>query len=155
MQASAGHLSRRKVPDRRRHATPFISRYTFWGGRRKYTRRGIDRKSHLFVDVYSARIWILLLSLISLSTVDAHFTLLLTHERLAVELNPVMAYYLGKGSSKFLLGKLFLTIVSIIVFCICKNIILARIGVVIAVLAYLGVVIYELNILYSCHVLFQ
>ena len=65
----------RNSPDRRTSPTPIISRYTFFGGKRMTVRRGGDKKKHLFVDIYSARLLIAILLILGLSCVDALLTL--------------------------------------------------------------------------------
>jgi hypothetical protein len=52
---------RRTISDRRKQPTPFVSRYTFVGGRRKTFRRKEDRKKHNYIDLYSSSLLITIL----------------------------------------------------------------------------------------------
>ena len=59
---------KRSFTDRRKRPTPFVSRYTFWGGRRKLIRREEDKRKHNFVDLYSPSLLIILLVVLILTS---------------------------------------------------------------------------------------
>ena len=148
MENSASDTENRIIPDRRKRPTPFISRYSFLGGRRKIIRREEDKKQYVFVDLYSTRLFIILIILSTLSIADSYFTLSLIQENLAVEMNPLMAFFLDQGSTPFVLSKFLFTTIPLFVLCICKNRPITRVLVVLTVCLYLVVIMHELNLTY-------
>lgn len=82
--------------------------------RRKHLRRKNDRNSLYFVDEYNPRLVFPILLILLLSMLDAFFTLVLI-ERGAVEVNPLMAFYLGIGPGVFLTVKYVLTCLSLFI----------------------------------------
>jgi len=137
---SRNHLDRRKRP------TPIISKFTVSGGRRKLVRRDYDKKTHLFVDLYSTRLFIAVLGLLLLSGFDAYMTLTLIYQGSVYEANPLMAYFLNYGIFHFTIAKLVITIASICVLCLFKNVRLTRIGLPVALKIYVLIVAYEFYI---------
>jgi hypothetical protein len=138
----------RVCADRRRDPTPIFSRYTFWGGNRKTIRRGADEKKHLFVDIYSARLFIAVLSLICLSCLDGFLTLLLIEEGSVIEANPIMAYFLGYGAIPFTLFKFNITALALTVMVLFKNVRITKYCLPLIISVYIAIIIYELY-LYS------
>ena len=134
----------REVPDRRRAPTPIIGRYTLWGGRRRKTRRHGDKKDHIIVDLYSTRLLVAVLFLLSLSCLDAFLTLELINKGVVYESNPVMAFFLDKGIIQFSLIKFTITSLSLIVMCLFKNVNITRICLPVIINIYLIIVVYEL-----------
>ena len=128
-----------------------ISRYTFYGGRRKDIRREEDKKRHRYVDIYSPRLFSLLLSILTVSCVDAYLTLLMLENKIVTEGNPVMAFYMGFGTLPFLAIKYSLTAKPVVILCIMKNSFITKIGLLSAMVIYLAVVLYELHIVYRLH----
>jgi hypothetical protein len=139
----------RTLTDRRNSPTPIISKYTFSGGRRKTIRRKSDKKTHIFVDVYSTRLLIAVLSLLALSSLDACLTLALIEKGTVVEANPVMAFLLDYGVLPFSLIKFVITAMALIVLCLLKNVRITRIGLPVAIKIYLAVIIYEIYLYMS------
>lgn len=137
----------RIIDDRRRQSTPFLSRQTICGGRRKTIRREEDKEKHIFLDNYSLRLFITLLLLLILSISDAFLTLTLVKTHGATELNPIMAFYLEYGSITFFLQKFLFTSVAIFIFCVFNHFAVVRISLALAIILYLGIVYYELSIL--------
>ena len=138
---------RRISPDRRQRPTPFISRYTFLGGQRRAIRRKEDLKKNYFVDIYSTKLLVIILSILILSLFDSCLTLSLIKENLAIEANPIMASYLDFGELSFLAGKFMITTVSVIILCICKNFPFIRFFLASALIVYMAIVAYELSII--------
>jgi hypothetical protein len=138
---------RRSIDDRRKQSTPFLSRQTIFGGRRKTIRRKEDKRKHIFLDNYGLLLFITLLLLLILSISDAYLTLTLVNAYNATELNPIMAYYLEYGSITFFLEKFLFTSVAVFIFCIFNNFAVARISLALAIIIYLGVVHYEISIM--------
>jgi hypothetical protein len=148
MQNTAGETAKRRIPDRRKRPTPFISRYSFIGGRRKTIRREADEKNYVFVDLYSNRLFIILMILSTFSIADSYFTLTLIKGNLAVEINPIMAFFLEQGSTPFVLSKFLFTTIPLFVLCVCKNRPIARVLVICTVCLYLFIIMHELNLMY-------
>ena len=107
------NLDRRTGRDRRNRSKfnvikPLIS------GKREQARRLSDRSVIVYFDRYSsASLWFVVAILI-LSVVDAFLTMVLIRNG-AVELNPIMAYYLNIGPQAFLAVKYALTSLSVFI----------------------------------------
>jgi hypothetical protein len=134
----------RTLKDRRNCPTPVISKYTLCGGRRKKIRRACDKKTHIFVDLYSTRLLAVVLLLLALSCIDAWLTLALLEKGAVVEANPFMAFFLNYGILPFSLIKFVITAIALIVLCVLKNVRITRISLPIAIKIYLAVIIYEI-----------
>jgi hypothetical protein len=107
------NLDRRSGKDRRNRSTfdvikPLIS------GNRELARRSNDRNRIVYFDRYSlSSLWFIITILI-LSVLDAFLTVILIRSG-AVELNPVMAYYLNIGPQTFMIVKYALTSLSVFI----------------------------------------
>jgi type IV secretory pathway TrbL component len=100
-------IERRSGKDRRKTRLGGIRRL-FSSGRRRHLRRAEDRRKLAVLDQYSPKLFAVIVAILILSLVDAVLTLvLLSHG--AVELNPVMAFFLSKSDSVFLFAKYLLT----------------------------------------------
>ena len=137
----------RIIDDRRKQSTPFLSRQTIYGGRRKTIRREEDKGKNIFLDNYSLRLFITLLLLLILSISDAYLTLTLVKTCSATELNPIMAFYLELGSITFFVQKFLFTSVAVLILCVFNHFAVARISLTLAIILYFGIVYYELSIL--------
>jgi Domain of unknown function (DUF5658) len=108
-----GTRERRSGKDRRRGGFPSF-RDLLTHRRRRQLRRTDDRRKIVLFDHYGASIVFMVIAILLLSIVDAVLTLfLLSHG--AVELNPVMAYFLHIGTAAFLLVKYGMTAVSVMI----------------------------------------
>lgn len=139
--------NRRITGDRRKQSTLFLSRQTICGGRRKNIRRKGDRGKLIFLDNYGPRLFITLLLLLILSISDAYLTLILIKTCGATELNPIMAFYLEKGSITFFLQKFLFTSLAVFIFCLFNHSVVVKISLALAIILYLGIVYYEVSIL--------
>lgn len=104
-------IERRSGKDRRQMSMAGIARL-FFNGRRQNLRRADDRRKLALMDRYSSRIFAVIVVILFLSLFDAVLTLVLISHG-AVELNPVMAYFLSKGDMVFLVTKYLLTAMSV------------------------------------------
>ena len=112
--------SRRTGPtDRRSRPTPAISRYLF-RGRRRRARRSTEAGGGYYVDHPGLKALAAAGVLLTLTLLDAAFTLRLI-EGGATEENPLMAHALSRSVAAFLLTKCLLTIPSIGVLLVHKN----------------------------------
>ncbi len=106
-------------------------------------RRTEDKKSHLFVDLYSTRLLAAVILLLLLSSLDAYLTLSLIYKGRVIEANPIMAYFLDYGILPFTFVKITITSTALIVLCLFKNVNLTRISVPLTIKIYLAVIAYE------------
>ena len=117
-------FERRSGVDRRKSTLPILSKY-WLTGRRTTPRRAEDRKRAHFMDRHGPKTFAAILSIVMLSVLDAMFTLDLI-DRGAVELNPVMAYYLGHGPLIFFGVKFMLTWATIMLIFLNKDVYLFK-----------------------------
>jgi hypothetical protein len=132
---ASGAGDRRSGGDRRRRRMSDL-RWLFRMGRRRGVRRGSDRLGLHFMDYYSPRIFYVLVLVLLLSVADAFLTLWLMDNG-AVELNPVMAYFLAVGDDAFLAAKYFLTSLSVIIAVVLHYAFLRHFGVHLKLLLHL------------------
>lgn len=129
--------------DRRKCPTPIISKYTFYGGRRKCIRRENEKKVFIYVDLYSTRLLIAIMAILFLNFLDAYLTLELIRNGHAVEANPIMAFILEYGTTPFTVIKFVITAACLIILCLFKNVKVTRMCLPVAIKMYLLVVAYE------------
>jgi hypothetical protein len=142
--AEGGPRVGRQSFDRRKQATPRFSRFTLFGGRRRGPRRERERGGS-FVDLYSKRLWALLLWVAAMNLADSYFTLVHLQAG-GVELNPVADALLRTGRIGFVLSKSVLIGLALVVLCVHKNFVMARIGLVASAAIYTALVIYHLSL---------
>lgn len=147
MTSSYDIVGRRTCPDRRGRLTPMISSYVFFRGQRKSIRRKGDREKIFFVDIYNTELFISLLTLVILNIIDGYLTLELIHANAVTEANPIMAFYLDIGTGSFFAAKFLFTTVSVVIFCLCKNFVATKIGLLSSLILYALIVMYEITIM--------
>lgn len=140
---------KRVLVDRRKRPTPMFSRYTFWGGRRKVIRREEDKTVHIFVDRYSRRLLLVILTLLLLNYADAYLTLYLINLGIVVEANPIMNFFLQYGVTHFILAKFLVTLFAIPILVLLKNLLLVRVLIFVLVIGYFSLISYQLYIFFS------
>ena len=113
------NIERRSGNVRRKNGHRIINKYLLTG-RRGLPRRKEDRQSPQVIDRYSARLLAIITGILSLSILDAFFTLILI-ESGAKELNPILAYFLGVSPWHFIWTKYLLTSMSVIIVLLCKD----------------------------------
>lgn len=101
-----GIIENRSVKDRRRFTWRTVL-YGFFRSRRRGPRRASDAEP-LYTDYHHPWLFFLAVGIMVMSCIDAFFTLALL-EHGAVEVNPVMAVAIGKGTQTFALSKMLLT----------------------------------------------
>lgn len=138
-----GGENSRLILDRRKCPTPIISKYTFYGGRRKSVRREREKKVFIYVDLYSTRLLIAVMSVLLLSCLDAYLTLELIGKGHVVEANPIMAFFLNYGTTPFTVVKFTITAFCLIILCLFKNVKVTRICLPFAIKMYILVIAYE------------
>ena len=105
--------------DRRKARVSIFSRH-WLTGRRKAVRREPDRQKSYQIDTYGPKTLAAILIIITLSILDALFTLFLISHG-ATEVNPIMAYFLDMGPSVFIAAKYVLTAVCLILILAIRN----------------------------------
>lgn len=131
-------------PDRRRQATPRLSRYSFLGGRRASVRRDEERASS-FVDLYGTRLWVLVLWVALMNVADSFFTLVHLQNG-GIEANPVAAMLLTTGRSGFVLWKCALICLALVILTVHKNFPIARLGLRLSAAVYTLLCAYHLTL---------
>jgi hypothetical protein len=143
---SIGEGGARLLQDRRRRPTPAISRYTFFGGRRKSFRRVTDGPG--YTDRYPRSLLLLLCGILVLSIADALCTLLVIHHHGGSEANPMMQWALSCGILPFLTTKLVLTSGGVLILCLHYHFPMVRFVIGLSLAAYVLVSVYHLYLLY-------
>jgi hypothetical protein len=117
-------IERRLDRDRRQNHLPLF-KFIFLKGKRQTFRRREDRKRVIVLDQYRPTLLISILIVLSLSLLDAVLTLMLL-EQGAVEMNPVMRYYLTLGHQAFVIFKYGLTALALVIIVLIDAIISSR-----------------------------
>ncbi len=141
---------RRSGLERRQDHIPFF-KFLFSSGKRKKLRRTEDSRKITVFDVYHPNLLFSILTVLVLSLLDATLTLILI-ERGAVELNPVMKYYLTLGPTTFVMVKYGITALALLIILLIHAIISTRYRIGALMLPFCGmvfgsVVIWELYLL--------
>jgi hypothetical protein len=123
----------------------------FFSGKRQKLRRSEDSEQITVFDYYQPRLLIIILIVLSLSLLDAALTLMLL-EKGAVELNPVMQYYITLGPVIFVMVKYSITALALLIILVLHAIISARYRIGSLMLPFCGlafgaVVVWELFLL--------
>ena len=148
---SINKTNKRIYSDRRKRPTSLLTKYAFLCGKRQGVRRITDKKKHMFVDVYSPLLFIVILSILLLSFVDIYLTLALIDKGVIAEANPSMAFHLEKGTLPFILNKFFITSISLIILCLFKENYIARFGLSFSIIVYISVITYQFYLIYTHH----
>jgi hypothetical protein len=144
------HENRRFGPDRRKHS--------FWQAlycrrrRRKNTGRR-DEDTIGYVDFYDRKTWLVAISLLALSILDALFTAREVASGIAKEANPIMNLMLTKGGIYTFFGvKAAMTTLPLGLLVLHQEWRLARITVRICLGCYALIFLYHLYLLFGCSV---
>ena len=90
--------------ERRQRPTPMVSRFTFFGGKRKQSRS--PEESHdTYVDVYDSRLVVLVLVFFALTIFDAIATVYYIDHARGTEANPIADWMLRQGRPFFVMAK--------------------------------------------------
>ena len=90
--------------ERRKRRTPMVSRYTFFGGRRRDFLSEDDARD-AYVDVYDRRLAMLVLVFFALTMFDAIATVYYIDHAHGSEANPIADWMLRQGRPYFVLAK--------------------------------------------------
>ena len=129
-------------------------RSLLFGGKRETIRRYEDRQRAFLLDQYHQSLFGVIVIILLLSVVDAILTLFLINHG-AIEVNPIMAFYLDFGPYTFLSVKYGLTSVGLLILLVFKNIYLRSMRVetgtflYVILAAFLGVVSWQIFLIHS------
>ncbi len=113
MESQREMTERRGRQDRRKSRLPAL-KSLFGNRRRRQVRRQSDRRGLVLLDHYGGSVIVPAFAVLGLSLADALLTLfLLSHG--AMELNPVMDFFLRLGPTPFLLAKYSITAFSVLI----------------------------------------
>jgi Domain of unknown function (DUF5658) len=149
----SGLIERRSGKDRRKTGRPSM-RFFLRGGRRENIRRQEDMNGLFCVDRYSQTLFGSIVIILFLCVADALLTLILTGQG-AVEINPVMAYYLNIGPYAFLAVKYLLTCLAVFILLICQNIFLRAFRIYtrslfyVIIAAFITVIVWQFYLIYK------
>ena len=115
---SLEHKQRCRFDRRKARVSIFCSHWLT--GRRKTVRREPDRQKSYQIDTFGPKTLAAILIIITLSILDALFTLFLISQG-ATEVNPIMAYFLDMGPSVFIAAKYVLTAACLILILAIRN----------------------------------
>ncbi len=136
---------------RQKEGTPGI-RYLFFG-RRKEVRRLDDHRKNFFLDLFSLKVFSIIIAVLLLSVTDATLTLYLIRNG-AAEINPIMGHFLKYGPLPFFAAKYLLTTSSMILLLIHKDVHLFRTTIrakflfIIFFVVFASVVLWELYLIF-------
>lgn len=135
-------------PDRRQRPTPRLSRYSFFGGRRRGLRRAEEIEGS-FVDLYDRPLMAVVTWVAALNLADCYFTLVHLQAG-GFEVNPFADVLLQTGRVGFVALKGGLIAFALVILTIHKNFWLARVGIWGAAGVYTALTLYHLS-LYRTH----
>ncbi len=138
-------LSTRSGKDRRTKSG-FNIRSLLFGGKREKIRRQEDKRRIFYIDHYSPKLFIIIVSILFLCALDALLTLSLLH-RGAYEVNPLMSFFLEFGPYTFFVSKYLLTIIPVICLLMFMIKISTRSVLHIMAVFYIAVVAWELYLI--------
>jgi hypothetical protein len=128
--------------DRRANSTPRLSRYSFFGGRRRAPRRTAELEGS-FVDLYRPSLLVAILWIALMNTADSFFTIVHLQNG-GQEVNPIAGALLTTGRLPFVILKSAVISLALLVLCLHKNFNLARLGLWTAAVAYTCLLGYHL-----------
>ena len=106
----------RTVKDRRKQPTPAISRFTLWGRRKTFRRKG-DQERGGYVDHYHSGLLIPLTLALGLTVLDAFFTMMILNDG-GWEINPVVRSVIQLYGERFWIWKFVIVSTSLTLLCI-------------------------------------
>ena len=121
-------MERRQLKDRRKKATPLMSRYSFFGGRRKQARRAEDRGDGYYVDRYGAVAFVLFIVVVALNAVDALLAFIMLHVLGDVE-NLVIRAIRDMGGGTFIVAVFLIGSLCALLLFLHKNFWVARVAI--------------------------
>lgn len=121
-------MSNRRSGLERRKSSSLNFRSLIYGGNRIQIRRQEDRERIFFVDQYSPKLFIAIVSVLFLCVIDALLTLFLIGHG-AYETNPILAYLIDVGPYTFFIAKYALTIIATLGLFLLRGIVIQKLNV--------------------------
>jgi len=134
-------VDRRILKDRRKQATPALSRYILVGERRTL-RRKKDQVAGGYVDRYSPTLFIFMILIVGLNVLDAFQTILLL-DLGGWEVNPIVHSAMQLFGDNFWIWKFFIASASVVVLCLHSKFRKAKPIIVFATILYIVIVFYH------------
>ena len=121
-------MERRQLKDRRKKATPMMSRYSFSGGRRREARRSEDRRDGYYVDRYGSVAFVLFIVVVALNAADALLAFVMLHALGDID-NPLIAFIRQMGGETFIVGVFLVGSLCALLLFLHKNFWVARVAI--------------------------
>jgi len=137
---------RRIINDRRKKSTPALSWYTFFGRRRGFQRKS-DQEKGGYVDRYSSKLFLFLVSILGLNILDVLFTMMILDHK-GWEFNPVVRSVMNVHGDGFWIWKFAIVSVSLTLLCLHSKFRPVKQIIVGLSLIYLLTIIYQLFVLF-------
>lgn len=112
-----------RIGDRRKRPTPFLSRYTFRGRRRRARRS--EEGYNYYVDRIGGSVWVVIAIVFILSVTDSLFTIHFLGRGFR-EINPLMNIAILIGKPAFIISKYIFTVIGILALGLHKNFIFVK-----------------------------
>jgi len=138
-------MENRSRKDRRINPTPIFSRYTLIGQRTSF-RRVEDKLRGGYVDRYGLIVLIALVLIAGLNVLDAFFTITIM-ESGGNEANPLIKWALDSYGHKAWWLKFAVVSSGLIIICLHCHFRMARVSIVIAIILYSSIVMYQIMLL--------
>ena len=133
---------KRILSDRRKQSTQGLSRYTFFGRRRKF-RRKTDQERGGYTDRYSAGLFFVLILIVGLNILDSFFTMIILDHG-GWEVNPIVGCVIQQCGDKFWIWKFAIVSISLILLCLHSNFGRVRTLINCVAFIYIAVVLYQM-----------
>ena len=121
-------MERRQIKDRRKKATPMMSRYSFFGGRRREARRSEDRRDEYYVDRYGSVAFVLFIMVVAVNAADALLAFVMLHALGDID-NPLIAFIRQMGGETFIVGVFLVGSLCALLLFLHKNFWVARVAI--------------------------
>lgn len=121
-------MERRQLKDRRKKATPIMSRYSFFRGRRREARRSEDRRDGYYVDRYGSVAFVLFIMVVALNAADALLAFVMLHALGDID-NPLIAFIRQMGGETFIVGVFLVGSLCALLLFLHKNFWVARVAI--------------------------
>lgn len=138
-------IDQRIRQDRRRQPTPGLSRYTFFGRRRRFRRKS-DQKNGGYVDRYSSKLFFFLILILGLNVLDVLLTVMILDSK-GWEWNPIVRSVIEAHGDRFWIWKFSIVSVSLILLCLHSKFKPVRTIIVALCSIYLLVILYQILLL--------
>jgi hypothetical protein len=138
-------IDQRIRQDRRRQPTPGLSRYTFFGRRRRFRRKS-DQEKGGYIDRYSSKLFFFLILILGLNVLDVLLTVMILDSK-GWEWNPIVRSVIEAHGDRFWIWKFAIVSVSLILLCLHTKFKPVRTIIVALCSIYLLVILYQILLL--------